>query len=590
MCSALGVPDWQGALETEEFTFLPAYGDDELHYGIPKSLALVDRVDKSPDFALEFVSNLNAPSPADSLFATINMCLARGGDARAAYCTLATDKPTATALPATFTPTAFWYLEATNEPQAVQQFAWEDVDRARVFQHMSRELGVRVWNALPRSSTLAARAAIECGIAAFLPRVPTKVTFEPRALLAALRGLNPRTTEGSVSLDAVIAYFKDSLASTPLKLAGPVEPSRRRDLALALAGRVVHHLAVPERTPRISDGPHIALRNVDGLPDPTVWDLSTPLLTTLPRMLQFDPFTRILSAGGRGAVTFFTRVPPLPKDLLTQRVVVNANLPPNISNVEAIDLTLRVGADLSPNKKQQPYTITLHPANNEAPRAVELKYRKANPKRYSARLRLVSEAGLRTSDWFDCTDDYLYIGTERLPAHSATVRASADLVQQAALDVALTHADEAGNLRSQLGPANPAVTFLMADIPDAARIRVTARDVSDANRMLVLEDLPCRSVGIDLLAFQDYGPHTIDVRVEFHSDASTADFEFDPEVGNTEPIVIRFTPQVNKTTVSYFATNMFRSRYRWRRATDDQDTPAEWSDYLSSKEPLTIHA
>src|SRR4051794_25071703 len=122
MCSARGLPDWQGALETEEFTFLPAFGDDQLHYGVPKSLALVDRSDETPDFALEFVSNLNIPEPEDSLFATLNMCLARGGDVLAAYRTLAADKPTATALPATFTTEAFWYLEGANQPQAVQPF------------------------------------------------------------------------------------------------------------------------------------------------------------------------------------------------------------------------------------------------------------------------------------------------------------------------------------------------------------------------------------------------------------------------------------------------------------------------------------
>jgi len=197
---------------------------------------------------------------------------------------------------------------------------------------------------------------------------------------------------------------------------------------------------------------------------------------------------------------------------------------------------------------------------------------------------------VRESNWFECTEDYLYIGTERLPGHTVTVRASTDLVQQAALDVAVTHADGATNLRSTLGPAHPAVTFLMSDIPDTARIHVTARDVTDARRTLVLDDLPCRSVGIDLLAFQDYGPQMIDIRVEFRSAAATADFEFLPEFGAAEAMVIRFTPQANKTTLSYFATNMFRPRFRYRRATTDSGESSEWSAYLSSKEPLTIHA
>jgi len=268
---------------------------------------------------------------------------------------------------------------------------------------------------------------------------------------------------------------------------------------------------------------------------------------------------------------------------------VGANLPPNISNVVAIDLTLRVGANLSPNNKKQERVVSLQPADGGAARVVELKYRKANPKQYSALLRLVSEAGIRQSDWFDCTEDYLYIGTERLPGHSVTVRASTDLVQQAALDVAVIHVDGAGDLRSTLSTTTPAVTFLMSEIPEMARIRLTARDVTDASRTLLLDDLPCRSIGIGLLAFQDYGPHTIDVRVEFGGDASIADFEFMPESGIEEPIVIRFTPQANTTTLSYVATNMFRSRYQWRRATDDRTRPPEWSAYLSSKEPLTIH-
>jgi hypothetical protein len=579
MLSMAGPPDWQGALETEDFTFLAAYGDDQLHYAIPKSLRLVDRPDSSPDFALEFVSNWNVSAPGHALFATINMCLSRGGDALAAYRALAERKPMATVLPATFSHEAYWYLEAGGTPQAVQQFAWEDVDRARVYKRIPTDLGLLVYNVLDGTGALPARTAIECGVAGILPRVPAAVIFQPGRLLQALG-----CVADSTSFDHIIERLVSDLTKLPMTFTGAPETAPRRQLALALAGRVLHELAQPVRTPDIGSGVAIAARGevLERTNEPVVWDLRTPLLTTMRRMLHFDPFARILRTGGRDAVTFFTQVPPIPTDTRTQRVVVGANLPPNIHNVEAIDVTIRPDRSLS-STGQQPQTLMLHPPAARTTNTIDLKYRKSNPKRYSARICLVSEQGERKADWFECTEDYLYIGNDRLPGHVVTVRASSPLLQQATLRVALRRVDGTHDLTETLHAECPAVTFMLDEIREGACLQVAALDIADTSRVLVLDGLPCRSTAVDLPAFEDYGLQTVDVQVNFESGAEFVEFEFLPDCSDVEAITREFTPHSNSTTFSYATTNIFQSRFRYRRI-----DAGEWSAYQSPRRALIL--
>jgi hypothetical protein len=577
-----GNPDFQKAFGVETFNFLPAYGDARFYFLLPRIVTLARRRDQTLDFVLEFVDVAGGESPK----ATINMCLTREEDIQGAYKLLAERAPGAALIPAALTPETYWCFEGRGVHES-DAFAWEDVNHARIYRRIPLDLAKLIYAALGENAALPMiRAAIGGEVAAFLPRIETSVSFDPASLLAALAGLNPGG--GSVPFQRIITFFEnppDSLLTFADDDAGGLGRSR----ALALAGRVRQILGGPARCPEISTGPHIALRAPSGpaLAQRMVWDLRKPLMATVPLLLDFDPFTPVIKQGARGEVTKFTKVPPLPGRGLTERVTIAANLPPNIVT-HRIDLTLRVGVDLGPTRQE--LTFILYPPGCERPTA-ELKFRKPTPKTYDVRIRALSDTDPLETGWIKSFGDFLYVGGETLPGTSVTVRATAPLLKQAKLSVAIAENPPIlANLAATLSDQEPAATFLLGSVLETARLVVTAQNLADANQILTLE-LPCRSASLDLPMFPQYGAQAVSVTAHFPAGVIAVDVEFQPEEGGNESNVqLMFTPAAPTAILAYSVHSIFRDRYRFRRAPADGSPDPPWSDYRSPREPLAIDA
>ena len=576
-----GTPDWRGSFRIDDFTLLPAYGQDNLFLFFPRVALLAEKSDKTPDFSLEFISDFNATRAEDSLYATINIGLTREADTGSAYRSLTERCPAGTMVPATFAPDTRWHIES-GDVHATEPFAWEEAERARILQRIPTTLGTLIYGALARGSTTVLRSAIECEIPSILPRVEATVTFDTARLLGTLADLERGGT--NVPLQRVTIFFSEPHPEL-LSFEGHVSSLSAHDLALALSGRVRHFFGGPAPCLRISEGPFIALRAAgQPLPAITVWDLRTPLLTSVPVFLEFDPFTQIVKDGGRDSVTKFSKIPPLPLDRLTERVTIGANLPPNIQTHEQVELTLLVSAKLSRSGLDTRESVTLYPANGKSTQ-VELKYKRSEPKTYSMKIEAVSETDTLDSGWSDRNGDYIYVGAETLPGTCVTVRGTAALLEQAKISAVITGGAE--KLALSISEQRPAATFLIGEGYENARLAVTAQDVTDASNILNL-DLPCRSLSLDLVAFPKYGPQTVHVTVKFDRPVPSADFEFQPESGSDDPIILSFTPAAPAGEFSYFATNIFRTRYRYRRRPTDADPQPEWSGYKLPGEPLTV--
>jgi hypothetical protein len=76
--------------------------------------------------------------------------------------------------------------------------------------------------------------------------------------------------------------------------------------------------------------------------------------------------------------------------------------------------------------------------------------------------------------------------------------------------------------------------------------------------------------------------------VAFAGGLAAARFAFLPESAQ-EPIVLDFTPEQSSTTFGYFADQIFRNRYRFRRLFED-DEDGGWSDYQLPGRDLTLSA
>ena len=578
------IPDWQNSLAAENFRLLPSYrGAETLYFLLPRAVRLAQRADQSPDFALEFVSDINNPSPADSFYASLNLGLTREGEMQAASQFLRDGRPRASLIPATLATETYWCFEGKGIHES-GLFAWEEGERARIYSRIPTDLGNLIYGALANSTSLpVVRAAIGCSVAAFLPRIESTVSFDPAGLIAALTALNPG--HGSIPFQGVVDFFTNPPAGL-ITVAGDDRGDLGRSRGLTLAGHVRQYLGQWAPTSRISDGPHIALRSPSDttLPTRMVWDLRTPLLALVPLLLDFDPFTPIVRQGGRDKVTSYTRVPPLPGDLLSERVVLCANLPPNILTHDAVDVTLRIAANLSRSGDTPSQTFDLYPPPGR-PTVAELKFKRSTPKTYTSRIRAISDKGILTSEWVGGSGDYLYIGAENLPGFCVTLRASASLLSQARISAIIPNVPQTQDLVASLTEAVPDATFLLPAVNETARLIVTAQNPADAAQTVKL-DLPCRSVALDLMSFPQYGPQTVHVTATFAEGVDSAEFEFLPEGSTDDPIVLRLTRQSPTGQWTYNATQLFHNRYRYRRLFDKGPAEPEWSDYRSPAETL----
>lgn len=579
---AHGAPDWQGAFRTELASLLPGYEDENLFFAVPQSAHLAERDDHTPDFVLEFVSDRNDVSPDQSLYAVIRMGLHWGDSIGDAYDVLKQRQPGAIMMPAMFPTGTVWHLQC-RELYQTAPFAWEDAQRASIHCRLDAQIANLLYASLAGGTLPLARAALECQIAAFLPRIESTASFEPAGLLQAIRALNP---EGrSVPFRRMLTFF-DELPPGLLRFDGDDKGALGRSRALALAGRVCHTFCEPAACPSLSDGPHVAFRPLpDNGQHPVAWDLRTPLLAAIPTFLDFDPFTRIVQSGARDSVTRFTRVPPLPEDRLTERVSVISGLPSRIQNCEAVELTLKVERDYSLSGNLSTEAVTLYPPAPQAT-TVELQFRKSGEKPYSTRVTTIFEDGSQIEmPWHACSGDYLYIDPGRLPGTCLTVRATPSLLAEGYLSLTLAGPD--GERDTVLSRQEPAVTFLLTDggAWDRARLAVTVQGPAADERLTL--DLPCQSVSLDLPAFPQYGPQQVPVTVRFHDGAQAAQFAFLPE-GDETPILLGFSPSQACGQFSYFSSRLFRNRYRFRQLSGEAPHQTAWSDYQQAGMPLVI--
>jgi len=579
MSAAQGNPDWQGSFRLDKSAILAAWGEPNLCFAMPLAARLAERAG-APDFFLEFVSDRNTSNPDDSLYATLAMGLTRDDDLAEAYSAVKRRNAGAALLPVLFTTGTYWHLECGGQNET-RPFAWEDARMAGLQCRLSPKTAQLLYAALEGGAVSLARAAVECEMAAFLPRIEATVTFQTAELLAELAALSSAPGSATAPFDRMVTFFEEG-RSGALRYDGVDRGATGRSRGLALAGRVRHFFGAAAPCPQITGGPIIALRPAGLLPAETLWDLRTPLMTGIPVFLDFDPFTPVVRSGGRDRVTRFTRVPPLPDAWLTERVTVVSGLPQSLGNCDAIELTLRVEKQHSYSGATMAKAMTLFPAN-ERSTTVELKFAQPGAKPYSARITVAAEGKVTEMDWFDCNGDYLFIDAERLPGRCVTARATAELLAQAAIHIAIG----AGDRRATLTAEAPAATFLLPGDSGEARMTVTASDAAGRGEPLRL-DLPCASVNLDLLSFAQYGSQTTPVTVRFLEGAAAARFEFLPESGDGGAIVLAFTPEQPAGQFSYFATRLFNRRYRFRGVLEDEAGP--WSDYQTPGVELTLTA
>ncbi|NHZ94177.1 hypothetical protein [Massilia sp. CCM 8734] len=588
MTAAQGMPDWQSIIKTENFDLLGAYDDPGLRFAVPKAARLASKLDGTPDFHLEFISDQNIESADECQYAMLTMGLEKSCDLAPACEALKAAGSGAALLPCTFTTGCHVHFEL-NDTHVSAPFAWQDAGRATLNARLPADTALLFYGALDHGNLTVVRAAIECEVAAMLPRLDLQVRFDTGATLRALRQALDGNGAG-MPFAALIRYLTappSGLFTFSATVGGAAAPQ----LALALAARL--RLAFGRYMPcrRIDDGPYISLDlPATGVAACTNWDLRTPCLGAVPVALRYDPFSVLKSSVTRDKVSTFTRIPRLPDQLLTRRVTVASGMPEQLRNCEQITVNLQVTAAEAASGRSTPYSLDLYPSQPQAA-CLDLRYALVESKQpYRVSLTVVQYDDVIDGPWRDASDDYLFIDAGALPSpmRIVTVSAAAALLEEAVVTVGLRGAAaDPGRLAATLERNCPSASFLVCATADAARLCVVAHNISAPANTITL-DLPCHSVTLEQTAFSQYGPQAVPVEVRFHAGSTCVQLEFLPENADANSVLLEFSTATPTSQLNYFASSMFNNRYRFRVYSDREDASAPWSAFLPPERALVI--
>ena len=581
--AARGMPDWQTVVKTEQFDLLGGYDDAGLCFAVPRAARLANLADGTPDLLLEFVADRNTPNPDDYLYAMLAMGLEIDADLATAHAALQAAGNNAALLPCTFTTGCYLHLEL-GDTRFSAPFAWQDAGHTTINARLEPGAATLFYGALGNGSPAVASAALECELAAILPRLDLDLRFDPAAVVAALRqALDP---DGSgVPFRALVNRLSDPPAglfsfSAPTGGASPA-------LGLALAARLRAAFGSYLPCQRIANGPSIRLDVPTGSAE-IRWDLRTPVLASVPQLLRYDPFAVVADSSLRERVTVFTGVPRFPDQLRTRQVMVASGLPDTLHNCEQVTVNLQVAAVDSESGAVTTYAHAVYPPQPKAS-PVALRFaRTAPPQPYRYNLTVVTDDDAIEGPWRDGSENYLFIDAASLPPPLSVVTISATpaLLAQAEIALAFSGMTPAGAFGQSLDQDGPRAALLLA-ASDTARLQVLARDKTDPGRSMAL-DLPCHSVALDQTAFSGYCWQRVSVTARFHGGATCARLECLPEDAGVQSIVLDFSASSPSAQLAYFAPSLFRNRYRCRPYSEQDTDAAPWSALFPPDAALTI--
>jgi hypothetical protein len=576
------LPDWQKILRTESFTILPSFDKSDLFYAIATTTRLSSKQDGTPEFYLEFVTDQNDPVPNTSLYAMLRMQVVQSGDLGAAFQWLTGQVAKSRLLPVGFGSGNVFHFEYGGKTESAP-FAWNGI-AARIDARISVLAGRIVYGMLANGGGAVVNAALECRPISMLPRLPISVRFDPKQALAFFE----REVSGPGQTLPWQALIKN--LDNPPPETFTVTNSTGRDagqLGLALAGRCLMEYGGPAPCPRISDGPHIKLDrfpiNASG---PIEWDLRTPTVCLTPVFLNYDPFTP-LQGRKLDALTGFTRVPPLPDQLLTRMIVVLGNLPENILDCSSIRVALRVSKQFSASKLPAVQYVELFPSASPST-PVSLQFAKVEPPHpFDFKLTVERSGGVVETDWQE-GDDFLLIEAASLPGRCFSVTASMELMAEAKISVDVLDQSKQVLESVSLPEVAPIITFLFEPTKQPATLRVTASDRTGSAGPSTVE-VPAMFTALEQSLFSGYGPQTVQVELKFLDGAEQVRIEFSPESSAAGPIVLEFSLGTANSLFSYFSQSLFRNGYRFRVLQLNHVSRSDnWSSYQKPELTLTL--
>ncbi|HSN19254.1 MAG TPA: hypothetical protein VLS49_01165 [Usitatibacter sp.] len=460
---------------------------------------------------------------------------------------------------------------------------------ARLVAELSMESGLILEAMLRERTPLAGLALAQ--IEGVSPRVAVVVRFEASALLRQV--LAEADASGTMSRDAIVAFFARDPASLPVAIGGDVGDDARGRFAETMADRVVARFGryVPARAG--DTGLAVQLEAPSGSTIVS-WALLQPVLGRRQVALRIDLLAAAQAQADRlglDSIVHRDTLATLPS-LGRTRVTALCNLPAARTGVEALGVNLSFPPHLPERPQARTATIVFEAPGDTASADVTLSPGEPVRYWYSAFAVFSDDEGEREIDAapVEGAGSPLHLSPEQFPVDFALVEASQALAELALVSGVVSY-ESAGRAHSRaftLDSGNATVALAVPKERTDLRIDAlaTARDGSGSLPLGAFETLHAQ---LDVTSFSTYGPRQAEVRCVFDDNATVRAVSLLPDglaESDDNVTTLSFTPAESARTFRWFARSPFHPGFRYR-AYDPQG--GAWSDAPASG-PLVVYS
>jgi hypothetical protein len=594
MSDLSGLPDFQAFSSTATSAMFAPFGSGS-YAALPQLLTVASDAEGNPKFSLELLERLGDLS-ASGQYAVLDFSLTGDFQLDAALVAARSSSPSATVKPlavnngfARLYPTT-GEVVPTSDLLAPIALGWASSDYARWTTRLSADAGELIKGAIAGGSVLLG-ARVEYDAAGVAPRSPVTVEFKPVQMLD---GLLAGKTGRQIATSDLVAAFTGSPQNFPLKITGT--PSG--DFAGAVVSRLAAAFGALTPSPGINDPAYVVFKDASQLPQDAVqWDLSQPAIGHQQWVLSLDVLTSLrayVAKSGIGSLVKNVMVPPLQVGFC--RIDFGANLPPNRLGVPAIGANVEVAA----NPPQRPSSISQQVTFTEPNDSGSIQFRLSPSEQLTYTLSgyAVAAAGQMVQQFTmppqQRSDTWVHLAADDFPVTFSHVTSAARLLSLATLAIVLNYVldGKSRQLQFALTPQASGVAMGMPRSATGALILVTATP-ADGGPALTLPPMAPGRIELDVTAFREYGPHSIDILGMPDSGAPLV-LEFlsqeQADVAGSIPDQRFLTADQPSETWSYVVTSPFRAGYRYRKSAAMGAPAAAWSPLLSPFAPLVLDA
>lgn len=583
-----GLPDFSQSVAGEHFiAFAPYEGIGNVAV-IPLVLNIAKNPDGKPAFLLESVRTTN-PFGALKPHGILDLRLVMGA-LEPAYVSRVREKWQRAPIVTPYFYQGFLRFYAkegalqadTSDLQHAESLEGLSLSKIRLTRQISTESVTLLKKAL-QGDTLLLNACAELELKGVAPRVGATVEFDPAELIRAIEKL--ADPERRVTVSSLVKYLKEQLNSLPLSFRQKEVSFTPDAFAVTMSDWILARFATFTPAPEDLLEPHIKLfTSSEAGRGKFTWDLSQPLFTSRIFIFQFDALAEareLVRSKGINALFLETVLQPLNTGYL--RLMITHELPKSPESIVSIGVKLNAPPT---SQRSQAINKTVILPSTEQSVFAELRFSPAEKQQYTYTTFAVLRDSRGTKELLGvptvASGGRLKLKIDDFPVELIEMEASSALLKVATVQGTYSwkEKEKEASTTVKLTTDKPKTTlgFAKNTIADAKCI-LEAWDKSSLG-VVKAEFNSLDNLYVDLFAFAEYGPHTINISCIFGDSDKLFALELLPE--GKEPIaknltLLSFTPKEPQRSWQWYADSIFQPGFRYRTYKTSNKPQDGWS-------------